>query len=122
MEFWPSNYGIGANGVFDHDDDGFDATSGYGSMQIHNVSVPQTLLAFNAWGAGPSLDVGIGNNPGGDGAPDWTFSGSSSEYTVRNLQILVQPIPEPSSVALVVAALAGGAAWHAARRRRYRVQ
>ncbi len=102
LEFWPSNYAVGANGVFDHDDTGFNATvAGHGSMQIHNTAVPQTLIGFSDWGGNTPaayVEIGIGNNPG-VGDPDWTFSDSGSAYTVRNLAIVVDAAP-PAPTAL----------------------
>ena len=90
IEFWPSNYAPGANGVYDYDDDQFNSSNGYGSMQVHNVAAGQTLIAYNSWGNNNVGDVGMGPNPGA-GDPDWTFSNSASAYTVRTLQVLVKP-------------------------------
>ncbi len=100
LEFWPSSYTVGANGVFDHDDAAWDATSGYGSMQIHNAAAGQTLLAYNDWGGnspGSSSEIGAGVNPG-LGSPDWTFSDSGTAYTTRLLQVLVLPGPDDTPV------------------------
>jgi hypothetical protein len=103
LEFWPSNFSVGANATFDHDDDGFNTGSGHGSMQIHNTAVPQTLMAYNDWGGNApgnlASEIGIGNNPGPDGFTDWVFGDSGNLYTVRNMQILVQVVPEPTSLA-----------------------
>jgi hypothetical protein len=111
LEFWPSNYGTGTNGVFDYDDDGFGTTSAYASMQIHNVNVPQTLFAYNGWGGntqGSVVDLGIGTNTG-DGSPDWTFATSADRYTVRRMQILVSAVPEPTrALAVACVAIAAG--------------
>ena len=117
LEFWPSNYAQGANGVFDHDDNGFNATSGHGSMQIHNTAVPQTLIGYSDWGGnniGQPSEIGIGNNTG-TGSPDWTFSDSGTTYTVRNMQIVVDntPVaaptapPAPANVLALSPGLAG---------------
>ena len=107
IEFWNSNYDTGnslpvpgANdNTFDfgdHPDPGQ-----YGSMQIHNYGAGQTLLAYNNWGNNPggSSDLGIGNNPGSSNQPDWTFQGNAGNYTVKTLQVFVNP--EPGSLALL---------------------
>jgi sialate O-acetylesterase len=96
LEFWSTNYGrINSAHVTGASDATFDfgdqpARDGqYGSMQIHNPSAGQTLLAFNRWGnaGGAVLDVGIGNSPGGE--PDWTLAGNADGYPVRTLQAYV---------------------------------
>lgn len=112
IEFWPSNYAVGTNNIYDHDDNSFNTTSGHGSMQIHNTGVPQTLFGYSDWGGAnvgsgtnPS-EIGIGNATGvAGGHTDWTFSDSGTAYTGRTLQILVHPVPEPGSLSLL--ALAG---------------
>ncbi len=82
----------------------------YGSMQVHNYAVPQTLFAWNAWVAqnhwGYTGELGIGNQLGGSGQPDWTYSNNASQYSVKNLEVWVKPknsipsksVPEPSNV------------------------
>jgi sialate O-acetylesterase len=111
VEFWPSNYGAGANNLFDHDDNGFGTTSGHGSMQIHNTAVPQTLFAYNAWGAARDSELGIGTGPNPTGTStgtqrDWTFNASNNDlYTTQRMQILVHLVPEPGTVALLAGAL-----------------
>jgi hypothetical protein len=98
MEFWSTNYQtndalpVGASGgVFDHGDRPSDGQ--YGSMQIHNGDVPETLFAYNHWGnaAGTQSDVGIGNSPTGN--TDWTFEGNSATWTSRRLLVLVRARP-----------------------------
>ncbi len=120
LEFWPSGYitdnekGIpGASGTtFDFGDGGASAWAGYGSMQIHNSAASQTLFAMNDWGNdGNTLDLGIGNQPGGN--PDWTFAGNAgSAYTRRLLHILTRPSAPPTQPPLPpeVAANVPGAA------------
>ena len=107
IEFWPSNYGPGNDagvpnadsGTFDFGDGGSNTGAGYGSMQIHNHAVTpttgQTIFAYNHWGGG-TADLGIGSRPSGH--PDWTFAGNGGQYTVKSLEVLVQPDPTPISV------------------------
>lgn len=93
LEFWPSGYTTGINGVYDYDDAGWSGTSGHGSMQIHHAAANQTLLAYNDWGGatpGAPSEIGAGPNQGA-GHPDWTFSDSGSAYSTRLLQVLVLP-------------------------------
>ncbi|MCF7732895.1 MAG: hypothetical protein K9N23_14495, partial [Akkermansiaceae bacterium] len=98
IEFWPTNYEDdntlpvpGASDLlFDFGDK---RTPGnYGSMQIHNTSGAQTVIAFNNWGgAGTGVDIGIGNNPAPiNGGIDWTFANNGAGLTVRKLQMLVR--------------------------------
>ena len=50
-------------------------------------------FAFNNWGGyGGNADLGIGNNPGPTGEPDWTFTGNANGYSVKSLQVLVNPV------------------------------
>ena len=107
VEFWPSNYG----GTFQGNDGGFNGGNGHGSMQIHNLNddgnnTYQTLFGYSDWGGN---NVGAGNNPSelgigtntGNGFNDWTFSDSGANYTLRNLEVLVNgQIPEPASLGL----------------------
>lgn len=95
IEFWPGNYSPvnrqeipGATERFDFGDAGDPTIPGYGCMQIHNWKDKQTVFAFNHWGNGGPVDVGIGNAP--QGHPDWTFSKSADGYAVRRLTVLVK--------------------------------
>ncbi len=100
IEFWPNNYGVANQinipGASDDNFDVGDTRSGggnYGSFQIHNHGAGQTILAYNQWGgfnATADGDLGIGNSPN-PATSDWTFSGNTSNYTVKSLQILVRP-------------------------------
>jgi hypothetical protein len=81
LEIWPWNYGPGAqiggdNSKYDFDDT-HSGGSSYGSMQVHNLSAAQTVMAWNRHSAS-NPDIGFGNNPATGGHPDWTFSGGSS--------------------------------------------
>lgn len=116
LEFWSGDSGTantagvpGASaGTFDFGDT--PAGGGYGSMQIHNYGTGRTVLSLNGWGAGVSaLDLGIGNQ--NTGSPDWTLAHNAGDYSTRTLQVLVQPIPEPSTFGVVLGGAAAGLAW-----------
>ena len=79
----------GEDGVIDFGDQISDPENGYGSMQIHNYDARQTLFAINNWKSGPGADLGIGNRPG-DVNTDWTFSGTSKNYTSKKLKVFVR--------------------------------
>ena len=95
IEFWATNYnqrnsaGIaGASDTkFDHGDAYDKDKYGYGSMQVHNTSIPETVFAYNNFGAGGGSDIGIGNNPNPNGHPDWTFSKSAAGLADATLSV-----------------------------------
>jgi hypothetical protein len=119
LEMWTSNYETtnasnvpgASSSVFDFGDQ---PTAGnYGSFQVHNVTAGQTLLAYNNWGSngdgGGIGDLGIGNQVGGSGNPDWTFAFNANTYTVKRLYILVPnngAFTQPATVALSAAGTA----------------
>lgn len=96
IEFWPNNYNaINSDGVENASDEVFDfgdtpaaPREGYGSMQIHNPSAKQTVLAVNKWQEGAKADVGIGNSPTGN--PDYTFRSNAGEYQLKRLMVFVR--------------------------------
>ena len=95
IEFWPGNYSAGnaknipgATGLFDFGDMTSDKIPGYGCMQIHNWKAKETVLVFNHWGNGGTVDVGIGNSTGK--TRDWTFTGSAGTYSARRLTVMVK--------------------------------
>jgi len=96
IEFWPNNYTPGnaanvpnASGdVFDFGDQMGFPPDGYGSMQIHNHDVRQTLLAINHWREGSHADVGIGNQSKDN--PDWTFAANAGGYHAMRLKVYVR--------------------------------
>ena len=86
LEIWPWNYGESAQNNIGGDNSKYDfddrhhGSSSYGSMQVHNLSAAQTVMAWNNHSASQP-DIGLGNNPASTGNnkhPDWTFSGGSS--------------------------------------------
>ena len=121
IEFWNNCYAqdaangsipSGNNGLYDYNDNPNYTSMCYGSMQIHNYSIGQTLLAWNRWAGGGNGDIGIGNQTGGSGHPDWTFAGNAGDYTLKSLEVWVLPtgaatgsVPEPATLGLL--ALAG---------------
>lgn len=100
IEFWPNSYGPantggvpGASaGLYDFGDDvNGGVPAGYGCMQVHNYGASETILAYNAWGSSGLVgNLGIGNNPGPTGDPDWTFNDNAAGYEVANLFVLVR--------------------------------
>ena len=96
IEFWNGNYAMdnrknipGADSKrYDFGDSGNSAAHpGYGSMQIHNFMEKQTVFAYNNFFK-PVKDIGIGNNP--NGYPDWTFAGSSKNYSKALLKVYAE--------------------------------
>ncbi|YCM46728.1 GDSL-type esterase/lipase family protein [Verrucomicrobiaceae bacterium 227] len=97
LEFWPTNYGAGnavgvpgaSDGVLDFGDTN-NGSGSYASMQVHNTTAAQTVIAFNRWGGGfaAPIDIGIGSNTGTH--PDWTFEQNGAGFSIRKLQVLVR--------------------------------
>ena len=124
IEFWRTNYKtepttLIPGGANVHDYDSSRVINGtYGSMQVHNFAAGETIFAYNRWNDGIESDLGIGNQP--TGHPDWTYAGNlqpvgAADYTVKNLYVLVRPVPEPSTLALSLLGLVG---FNLRRRRR----
>ncbi len=96
IEFWTDNYGPGnsanvpgASSVdYDFGDMPSEPKKGYGSMQVHNGGARQTVMALNKWNAGPTADVGIGNQDGPN--KDWTFASNAGAYSYKRLRVLVR--------------------------------
>ncbi len=94
IEFWPHNYGKdngsnipGADGnKYDCGDKASQPELGYGSMQLHNFALKQTVFAFNNFRTSVP-DIGIGNNPDPKGQPDWTFSKSFANYLKADILV-----------------------------------
>jgi hypothetical protein len=91
LEFWSDCYNTGGGdpNTYDYRDTRGGGTDCYGSFQIHVGQ--NTLFAFNAWSWGNSAtDIGFGNQVGGSGHPDWTFSQNSPTYTTRRLEVFAK--------------------------------
>ncbi len=123
VEMWPSDYGTtnsdnvpGASATtYDFGDGGQSTGNGYGSFQVHNLTNTQTVLAYNAWNKGDVDEMGIGNQVGGSGHPDWTFAHNVNTYTVRRLYILVNDETGATKDATVTLDAAGNATITAAQ-------
>jgi len=97
VEMWTDCYatsdglsGIGGdNNTYDYNDTRSGGNNCYGSFQVHNYGAKQTIFAWNRFTGGGANDVGIGNQSGGSGHPDWTFEQNAGSYTNRTLYILV---------------------------------
>ncbi|NUN15485.1 MAG: hypothetical protein HUU55_17815, partial [Myxococcales bacterium] len=86
VEFWSNCYSVGANNVYDYDDDTA-GTDCYGSMQL--FSGTNTVFALNAWSYGTTaVDIGLGNSPGPH--PDWTFAANAGNYSIRRMVVYVK--------------------------------
>jgi hypothetical protein len=98
IEFWPYNYSFGnalgipgASGATGDFGDQCSFSANYSCMQVHNYAAGQTLFALNHWNSGGTLEAGIGNQPASSGAnPDWTFSNSGTNYSIKTLHVLVR--------------------------------
>jgi len=96
IEFWPNNYAQAnsanvpnaSSSMFDFGDQPGDPADGYGSMQVHNHDVGQTLFALNHWRNGQGADLGIGNASTGN--PDWTFAANAGGYKAKRLRVFVR--------------------------------
>lgn len=97
IEFWPNNYAANnsakvpdaQNNAYDTGDQPREPADGYGSMQVHLAKPSTTVFAINHWVVGNQADLGIGTNKG-DGNPDWTFTKTGAQYTVKRLKVLVK--------------------------------
>ncbi|MDB9961530.1 HYR domain-containing protein [Oceanihabitans sp.] len=97
VEFWSDCYVQGAgngsiptgsNSLYDFNDISDGRNDCYGSFQVHNYAISETLFAFNRWSTNGNNDLGIGNQVGGSGHPDWTFAGNAANYTTKKIYVL----------------------------------
>jgi sialate O-acetylesterase len=119
IEFWHHCYGTAndslipnSDGTTYDTDDSYSGDSCYGSMQIHNFGADQTLFAWNRWARGDAAtDLGIGNNIGSSGQSDWTFQENAGSYSLKSLEVWVQPtirdVPEPTTLAIFALGMMG---------------
>jgi hypothetical protein len=98
IEFWSNCYGVAAsnpsipvgnNNLYDFNDDNNYQTDCYGSFQVHNYAIGQTIFAYNCWSESSNGDLGIGNQVGGSGHPDWTFAHNTAAYGTKKIYVFV---------------------------------
>ena len=96
LEFWHNCYsetadsGLDGNSSLFDFDDTIGASNCYGSFQVHNTGLDETILAWNGWAdSGSHDDLGIGSNHNGT-HPDWTNENNSSDWLTRTLYALVR--------------------------------
>jgi hypothetical protein len=87
INFWPSDYGTGADGVYDSTDTGGGTSNGYGSFQVFDTTTTphSCIFAWNQWGGG---DIGFGNRSTSN--PDWTFAGNAATVPPRLGRVYVK--------------------------------
>ena len=96
IEFWPNNYREensaavpGASSqALDFGDQPYGKADGYGSMQVHDFELGETIFAINHWREGADADIGIGVSS--DKSSDWTFSANAKDYSRKRLRIFVR--------------------------------
>ncbi len=103
LQSWNVCYNANATtGVFEWDNVANTSANCYGTFAIFTgptttVSAspvtPPVLFALDKWAKGPTLDIGIGTNPGPYGSstnPDYTFAQNSGAFTKRTLSWFVR--------------------------------
>jgi hypothetical protein len=87
INFWPSDYGAGPDGLFDSTDTGPGTSNGYGSFQVFDTTTTphHCIFAWNQWGGG---DYGFGNRSTSN--PDWTFAGNSAAVPPKLGRVFVK--------------------------------
>jgi len=91
LNFWPSNYTTtgGNDGLYDHDDDGYNTTNGYGSFQVFDVTNSnKCVFAWNAWNLTNDGDFGMGNR--NTSHTDWTFRYIGNTFSGAYCEAYVQ--------------------------------
>jgi hypothetical protein len=97
IEMWYTDYArLNSDGVPGGDDNTYDfadqpvTTGSYGSFQVHNLVTQQTVFGYSNWGnTTVDSDLGIGNQVGGNGNPDWTGTANAAAFTVKRITVLV---------------------------------
>lgn len=78
----------GSDSVYDNDDRIDTSSNCYGSMQLHNYMMNETIFAYNGWEVpGSADDLGIGSSTGIHS--DWTFMNNANTYQDRLLEVFV---------------------------------
>ena len=92
INFWPSNYDTtgGNSALYDHDDDVYSTSNGYGCMQVFDMipTTPECIFAWNAWGLTNGGDLGMGNRSVSH--PDWTFAYNLNSIGPRFARVYVK--------------------------------
>ena len=96
IEFWPNNYGPANGGkvpgasdtLYDFGDVMANPVDGYGSMQVHNTALKQTIYAYNRFAAKANSDFGFGNSANGN-SRDWTFSNGLNRFSAARIRVYV---------------------------------
>jgi hypothetical protein len=97
LEMWHTDYTAtnsdnvpGADGSLDDFGDSPTGSGSYGSFQVHSLAAHQTVFAYNNWGGTTNNgDLGIGNQVGGSGQPDWTGAANAGTFSVKRITVLV---------------------------------
>lgn len=87
INFWPSDYSTGADGLYNETDINATTTNGWGSMQIFDTTVSPVacIFAWNNWGGG---EFGFGNRS--TSHPDWTFAANASTVPPKLGRVFVK--------------------------------
>jgi hypothetical protein len=90
IQFWPSNYSTGADGIYSHDDTGGGTADGYGSMQVFDMepTIPECVFSWSGWGLTNGGNCGIGSYSGTH--TDWTFNYNANDFTRKICRIFIK--------------------------------
>lgn len=90
IQFWPSNYSGGDDGVYSDDDTGGGTADGYGSFQVFDMepTTPECVFSWSGWGGSNGGNCGIGSQNAGH--PDWTFQYNANDFTRKICRVYVK--------------------------------